>query len=170
MTEETKEQKPVHHQIYISYSGVIGTLVALAMFLFIVFSWKDIQLWQIIAIGAMHGIATAMAVKAAVGKCNFFMKKHLDELNQNNEELRSRNIEVENMIRKGIKSNTQIAKQLLANEEYVVSIMDSYEALIAKCKEAGVNVEEHWDAEVEKAFKDMRQICSNTREAIEKAM
>ena len=170
MTEANNKKKQVRHHFYISTSGVLSTFVSLGLFLFIVFSWKDIALWQVIAIGALHGISTALAVKAAVGKQKFYMKKHLDKLNENNEKLRSRNIEIENMVRQGIKSNTQIAKQLLANEEYVVSIMDSYEALIAKCKKAGVSIEDHWNSDVAKAFEDMRVSCSNTREALQKVL
>ena len=162
MSENPFEPKTIRCEIDIT----LGTCFSIALLLFIVFAWKESEIWQIIAIGALHGAAIAMSVKAALGNT----KTRLTALQKNNEQLRAKSIKIENMLRQSIKSQTSMAKQLLANEEYVVSIMDNYEALIAKCKEAGVDVEDHWNADVEKAFKDMRAVCAKTSEALKKVL
>ena len=144
----------------------VGTVFSLGLFLFIVLSWEDIQLWQIIAIAALYGAAVAMTVKAAISKT----QKRLSALSKHNELLRSKNLKLANLLRQSMQSQTQMTKQLLANEKYMVSIMDNYEALVEKCIQSGVNVEDHWNADVEKTFKDMRAVCEKTGKALEKLL
>ena len=167
-TENTEKKEPQRKQFIITYSGIASTLCSLGMFLYIAFTWKDVTIVPMIIIAVLFGLANSLAIRSAVRKAVITLKQAESKLKKNNEELRARNIEVENMVRRSIKSNNQIAKQLLANEEYVVSIMDSYEDLIKKCKETGMSVEEHWNDELKKSFDHVREVCEETRLALKK--